>query len=170
MEDLSVYHRPITAMFKMPKTEAEWEPYRLSEEQVRFFHEHGYLSGIKMLDEEQVTVLRDELALLMDPEHPRHALFRECHGNESVDTDAVLFHSLGHWRIEKGFHDVIWNPAFVMAASQLLGDQSVRFWHDQLFCKPARHGGVVAWHQDYSYWTRTVKMQHLTCWTALDDS
>ncbi|HLU89219.1 MAG TPA: phytanoyl-CoA dioxygenase family protein [Cyclobacteriaceae bacterium] len=170
MEDLSVYHRPITAMFKMPKTEAEWEPYRLSEEQVRFFHEHGYLSGIKMLDEEQVTVLRDELALLMDPEHPRHALFHEFHSNESADPNAVLFHSLGHWRIEKGFHDVIWNPAFVMAASQLLGDQSVRFWHDQLFCKPARHGGVVAWHQDYSYWTRTVKMQHLTCWTALDDS
>jgi len=157
-------------MFKMPKTEAEWEPYRLSEEQVRFFHEHGYLSGIKMLDEEQVTVLRDELALLMDPEHPRHALFHEFHSNESADPNAVLFHSLGHWRIEKGFHDVIWNPAFVMAASQLLGDQSVRFWHDQLFCKPARHGGVVAWHQDYSYWTRTVKMQHLTCWTALDDS
>ena len=47
---------------------------------------------------------------------------------------------------------------------------AVRFWHDQLFCKPARHGGVVAWHQDYSYWTRTVPMNHLTCWIALDDA
>jgi ectoine hydroxylase-related dioxygenase (phytanoyl-CoA dioxygenase family) len=46
----------------------------------------------------------------------------------------------------------------------------VRFWHDQLFCKPAHHGGVVAWHQDYSYWTRTEPMSHLTCWIALDDS
>jgi ectoine hydroxylase-related dioxygenase (phytanoyl-CoA dioxygenase family) len=46
----------------------------------------------------------------------------------------------------------------------------VRFWHDQLFCKPAHHGGVVAWHQDYSYWTRTVEMQHLTCWCGLDDA
>jgi len=46
----------------------------------------------------------------------------------------------------------------------------VRFWHDQLFCKPAHHGGVVAWHQDYSYWTRTRPMEHLTCWIALDDS
>jgi len=56
-----------------------------------------------------------------------------------------------------------------MPASQLLGG-AVRFWHDQLFCKPARHGGVVAWHQDYSYWTRTEPMAHLTCWIALDDS
>jgi ectoine hydroxylase-related dioxygenase (phytanoyl-CoA dioxygenase family) len=46
----------------------------------------------------------------------------------------------------------------------------VRFWHDQLFCKPARDGGVVAWHQDYSYWTRTQPMAHLTCWIGLDDS
>ena len=55
------------------------------------------------------------------------------------------------------------------AASQLLGG-AVRFWHDQLFCKPAKHGGVVAWHQDYSYWTRTKPMAHLTCWIGLDDS
>jgi hypothetical protein len=37
-------------------------------------------------------------------------------------------------------------------ASQLLGGE-VRFWHDQIFYKPAHHGGVVIWHQDYSYWT-----------------
>jgi ectoine hydroxylase-related dioxygenase (phytanoyl-CoA dioxygenase family) len=46
----------------------------------------------------------------------------------------------------------------------------VRFWHDQLFCKPAKHGGVVAWHQDYSYWTRTKPLAHLTAWIALDDA
>jgi ectoine hydroxylase-related dioxygenase (phytanoyl-CoA dioxygenase family) len=68
-----------------------------------------------------------------------------------------------------GFHDVLWNPAFTIPASQLLGGP-VRFWHDQLFCKPAHHGGVVAWHQDYSYWTRTQPLAHLTCWIGLDDS
>lgn len=170
MEDLSKYHRPITDLFKTPQTEKEWEPYKLSKEQVEFFHEEGYLAGIKLLDDRQIDQLREELDRLMDPDHPAHHLFHEFHSNESSDPNAVLFHSLGHWRLEKGFHDVIWNPAFVMAASQLLGDRSVRFWHDQLFCKPARHGGVVAWHQDYSYWTRTIKMQHLTCWTALDNA
>ena len=28
----------------------------------------------------------------------------------------------------------------------------------------------MAWHQDYSYWTRTRPMAHLTCFIALDDT
>jgi ectoine hydroxylase-related dioxygenase (phytanoyl-CoA dioxygenase family) len=28
---------------------------------------------------------------------------------------------------------------------------------------------VVAWHQDFSYWTWTSPMAHLTAWIALDD-
>lgn len=170
MQDLSLIHKPITGLFPYPKTQEEWEPYRLSQEQVDFFHEQGYLSGIKLLDENQIEILKKELDEVADPKHPFHHLFHEFHSNESDDPNTVLFHSLGHWRISKAFHDVIWNPAFVMAASQLLGNQKVRFWHDQLFCKPAHHGGVVAWHQDYSYWTRTIKMQHLTCWCGLDDA
>ncbi len=170
VKDLSKIHHPIGTLFQMPKTPEEWEPYRLSEEQVAHFHEFGYVSGIKLLEPDQVSVLNRELTEIMDPEHPGNALFHEFHTNESNDPDSVLFHSLGHWRISEAFHDVLWNPAFLMAASQLLEDKAVRFWHDQLFCKPAQHGGVVAWHQDYSYWTRTIAMQHLTCWTGLDDA
>jgi ectoine hydroxylase-related dioxygenase (phytanoyl-CoA dioxygenase family) len=81
----------------------------------------------------------------------------------------VLFHALGAWRVSPAFHDLLWNPAFVVAASQLLGGP-VRFWHDQLFCKPPRQGGVVAWHQDYSYWTRTEPACHITLNLVLDDA
>ncbi len=157
-------------MFSWPESDEEWNAYRLSDEQVHFFHENGYLSNVRLLNEDQVEQLREEQAAIADPNHPGNHLFYEFASNESTDPDTVLFHSLGHWRITPGFHDVLWNPAFVMAASQLLGDVAVRFWHDQLFCKPAKHGGVVAWHQDYSYWTRTKSMQHLTCWVGLDDS
>ena len=154
---------------ELPAGEA-WERYRLTDAQLAFFEENGFLSGVKILDDDQVDALRLELEQLMDPGHPGHHLFYEFHSNESSDPDTVLFHSLGHWRITPGFHDVLWNPRFVVPASQLLGGKAVRFWHDQLFCKPARHGGVVAWHQDYSYWTRTTPLQHLTCWVGLDDA
>ena len=141
----------------------------MSDEQIAHYHEHGYLSGVRILNDAQVEALRNELAVLFQPDHPGHELWYEYHSNESNSPDHVLFHALGAWRITPGFHDILWAPAFVMAASQLL-DGAVRFWHDQLFCKPAKHGGVVAWHQDYSYWTRTEPMTHLTCWIGLDEA
>ena len=168
-EDLSRFHGPVSGLFPRPATAPEWEAYRLSDEQVRFYREHGYLAGIHMLNEEQIEVLRQELAELSDPAHPGHELFYEFNANESADPDRVLFHALGAWRITPGLHDQLWNPAFVVAAAQLL-DGPVRFWHDQIFYKPAHHGGVVIWHQDYSYWTRTRPMAHLSCWIGLDGS
>lgn len=168
--DLSTRHGLVSDLFNIPASHDAWEQYRLSEEQVAFFHENGYLHNIKILDEHQVEKLKQELEEVTDPNHPGNHLFYEFSSNESLDPDTVLFHSLGHWRITEGFHDILWNPAFVVPASQLLGDVAVRFWHDQLFSKPAKHGGVVAWHQDYSYWTRTKSMQHLTCWVGLDNA
>ncbi|MGB5662947.1 phytanoyl-CoA dioxygenase family protein [Eudoraea sp.] len=170
IKDLADYHELVSDLFKQPKSREEWDQYRLSDEQVAHFHEYGYLSGIKLLEDDQIEVLRDQLTEVMDPKHPAHDLFYEFHSNESQNSDSILFHSLGQWRITNAFHDILWNPAFLMAAHQLLENKPVRFWHDQLFYKPAKHGGVVAWHQDYSYWTRTVAMQHLTCWTGLDDA
>jgi ectoine hydroxylase-related dioxygenase (phytanoyl-CoA dioxygenase family) len=166
VEDLSHYHHPVSDVF--PRDE-DWSRYRLSDEQIAFYEEHGYLAGLKMLDDAQLDALREELAALVDPAHPGHELFYEYNANESADPSQILFHALGAWRIKPGLHDLLWHPAFTVRAAQLLGG-AVRFWHDQIFYKPAHHGGVVIWHQDYSYWTRTIPMAHISCWIGLDDS
>jgi ectoine hydroxylase-related dioxygenase (phytanoyl-CoA dioxygenase family) len=166
--DLSTRHEPVGTLLG-DALSRDPRQFRLSDAQLAFYHQHGYLAGVRLLDDEQVEVLRGELAELVEASHPGNALFYEYHSNESADAARVLFHALGAWRITPGFHDLLWNPAFTVPASQLL-DGAVRFWHDQLFCKPARHGGVVAWHQDFSYWTRTRPMAHLSCWIGLDDA
>ena len=163
--DLSTRHELVGDLLSLPRTADEWQRYRLTDEQVAFYHEQGYLPGIRVLTDEQIETLRAELADLFNPRHVGRELWYEYHSNESANPNTVLFHALGAWRITPSFHDVLWHPAFTMAASQLLGG-AVRFWHDQLFCKPAKHGGLVAWHQDYSYWTRTKPMAHLT--TAIE--
>ena len=167
--DLSLQHKPVGSLFSFPENTDERMPFRLSTEQVEFYHENGYVSGIDILNDSEVDALCQELASLYDPEHPAADWWYEFNSNESADPSRVLFHALGAWRISPGFHDILWNPTFTVPASQLLGG-AVRFWHDQLFCKPAQHGGVVAWHQDYSYWTRTQPMAHLSCWIGLDDA
>jgi ectoine hydroxylase-related dioxygenase (phytanoyl-CoA dioxygenase family) len=168
-EDLSKYHQLLGNLFALPGDTFEWNRYRITNEQIEFYKSNGYLAGIRMLSDEQVEVLRAELAKLIDPAQTNSELFYEYHSNEATDPSKTLFHALGAWRVASGFHDLLWNPAFLMPASQLLGGP-VRFWHDQIFYKPSHHGGVVAWHQDYSYWTRTKPMAHLSCWIGLDDS
>lgn len=169
VEDLSRHHNLVGNIFSQPGTAEEWMQYRLTDEQVKFYQENGYLAGIRLLNDEQIELLRNELDELVDPVHPGNGLFYEFNSNESADPAKILFHALGAWRVTPGFHDLLWNSAFCMPASQLL-EGPVRFWHDQLFYKPAHHGGVVIWHQDYSYWTRTRPMAHLSCWIGLDDS
>lgn len=168
-QDLSRFQHPIGDLFTAVKDASDWESRRLSLEQIAFYRANGYLAGIRLLDDEQVERLRSELAQLSEPSHPGNELFYEYHSNESTDPRRILFHALGAWRVAAGFHDLLWNPAFLLPASQLL-EGPVRFWHDQIFYKPAHHGGVVAWHQDYSYWTRTTPMAHLSCWIGLDGS
>lgn len=169
MDDLAQYGYPLGRLFDPVGVRDGLARYRLSDDQVRSFDQHGYVASVRVLTEEQVALLVEELRSLMDPAHPGRSLFYECHTNESGDPDNVLFHALGAWRISPAFHDLLWHPGVTVPAAQLLGGP-VRFWHDQLFCKPPRHGGVVSWHQDYSYWTRTQPMAHLTCWIALDDA
>ncbi|HET9527073.1 MAG TPA: phytanoyl-CoA dioxygenase family protein [Pyrinomonadaceae bacterium] len=164
-KDLSRYHHPITDLFATN----DFERCLLTEDQVSFYRENGYLAGVKVLNHRQLDALRDELAELVDPSHPGHELFYEFNANESADPSKILFHALGAWRIKPALHDLLWHAAFVVPAAQLLGG-AVRFWHDQIFYKPAHHGGVVIWHQDYSYWTRTTPVAHISCWIGLDDS
>lgn len=165
MSDLSKTHCLITDLFTTDPSSAS----PLSDQQLHDFSRDGYVAGPTVLSERQLDVLRRELAEMTQPDHSGRNHWYEYHSNESANPDTVLFHALGAWRVRPGFHDALWNASVVVPAEQLL-EGPVRFWHDQLFCKPAEHGGVVAWHQDYSYWTRTTPMNHLTCWIALDDA
>ena len=166
--DLGLNSELLTSLFNAPQAPEEWLQFALNEEQVIQFKELGYLHGIKVLNSEQIKALSEELHEMVDPDHEGNEFFYEYHSNESEDPETAIFHALGAWRVRPTFHDVLWNPAFTMAAYQLLG-KNFRLFHDQLFSKPARHGGVVAWHQDFSYWTWTEPMSHLTCWIGLDD-
>jgi hypothetical protein len=154
---------------------SDWHQHQLSSDQVEQFWRDGYLSNVPVLIEEQCQLLLSDYKTFLDPNilHDGHGLFYEFHRNQSGDDDNVLLHALGQWRMSRAFHDLCFLPQIVCRAAQLVHPSQepsrLRFWHDQLFAKPPHHGGVVAWHQDYSYWTRTKPMMHITVHVALDD-
>src|SRR5262245_47663676 len=102
--DLSRRHDLVGDLLVLPKTAVECERYRLTDEQVAFYHEQGYLAGVRILTDEQIDKLRAELADFFQPEHNGHELWYEYHTNESAQPDKVLFHALGAWRLRPGFH------------------------------------------------------------------
>ena len=167
--DLGFYQKQITNIFSEPNSSKEWESYKLSDKQIKFYLDNGYIYNVKILNKNQLEILRNQLNEMLDPDHSGREYFYEYHINEATDKNQILFHALGAWRVRKAFHDLLWNPAFLVPAYQLLGS-SVRFFHDQIFYKPASNGSVVSWHQDFSYWTWTKPMSHLSCWIGLDKS
>ncbi|XP_065841249.1 phytanoyl-CoA dioxygenase domain-containing protein 1-like [Oscarella lobularis] len=175
VKDWSTESKPTGVLFKNPESTEEWRRFRLTPSQIDQYWRDGYLSNIRVLSEEMCDKLLEDYKQFLDPDkkHPGHGLFYEFHSNQSGDPENVLMHALGHWRITERFHDLVFLPAISVPASQIIDpsrkEYNIRLWHDQLFAKPPRHGGVVAWHQDYSYWTRTVPMRHLTVHVALDD-
>lgn len=147
--DYSTVHQPVGDLFDYSEG-AEWAKFKLSGEQVEKFWTDGFLLNVPVLTTEQCDRILDDYKYLMGEEkHPGMEMLYEYHSNQSGDPNNVLMHALGHWRLTKHFHDLVFLPQVVVAASQLLepdGTMSpVRFWHDQLFAKPPRHGGNVAW-------------------------
>jgi len=153
-----------------PDAETERERHRLSDEQVDFFHQHGFVRGGRVLDAPQIDALRAGLEDIRTGRNPRTGELYEIDEDYRRAPDRNVFHFLGAWLIDEAFHDLLFHPAITVKAAQLLGVPRPRFWHDQVFYKPPRHPGVVTWHQDYSYWTRATPAGHVTCWVGLDDA
>lgn len=148
---------------------ADRDRFALSDEAVAFYRENGYTKGPKVLDDTQLAALREGLEAIRNGSNERIGELYEVDDAWKKDPEKHVFHFLGAWMIDEAFHDILFHPGITVPVSQLLDTPNVRFWHDQVFYKPPRHPGVVAWHQDYSYWTRAVPQRHLTAWVALDD-
>lgn len=159
---LEQFHHPIGDQF-------QGELVALSTAQVEEFHERGCLTGLDVLPLEHVVELRRRLEAIGARLAELESELYEVEAAWRERPDEVVLHFLGAWRVDEWFHDLIFHPALIERARQVLGAERLRFWHDQVFWKPARHPGVVPWHQDYSYWTRTGPPAHATLFISLDD-
>ena len=54
--------------------------------------------------------------------------------------------------------------------ADLLASDDLKLYNDQLFMKPAYHGGEQDWHQDSQAWLNMFPMDMLAAWTAIDEA
>ena len=146
-----------------------WRDHLLQAEQVEAFERDGFIVGVPVLEADEVAELGarvDHIRTNLAEYEDRLYEVEQAHAERP---DEVVCHFLGGWLVDSALRELVFDPRITVPLAQLLGVQRLRFWHDQVFYKPARHPGVVPWHQDYSYWTRTAPPGHVSLILMLDD-
>jgi len=128
-------------------------PKILSREQISAFNRDGYLTGLRIFGEEEITEIRryfDEL------------LARTlAAGGDSYSI------STAHLRFGR-VYDILTDRRIVDRVKDLLGEDVIA-WGSHFFCKMPGDGKRVSWHQDSSYWPLTPS-KAVTAWLAIDDA
>src|SRR6476660_9954049 len=128
-------------------------PAILTRDQIAAFNRDGYLAGIRIFSEEEITGIRryfDELLAKT-----------LAAGGDSYSI------STAHLRHRRVF-DILTDLRLVACIRDLLGENVVA-WGSHFFCKMPGDGKRVSWHQDSSYWPLTPSMA-VTAWLAIDDA
>jgi len=140
----------------------------LSQTQIDEFKAKGYLRGTRVLTDEQVDLLRDEMARVIREVGTAAPQPVRC-ANLTGDPDHPVWQIVNIWEASAAYRELTHNPQIAEEIAQLTGATTLRIWHDQIQYKPASTGGVNMWHQDAPLWPILAPMTEVSAWVALDD-
>ena len=128
----------------------------ISDEQVRKYHDEGYVVAKNFFEIEEIELLRR--AAKEDRELDEHSFSRG--DGEGGAVRLSLWNHPG---------DTIYGmfarcESVVNSTEKILGGE-VYHYHSKMIMKDAKVGGAWTWHQDYGYWS--VSYTHLTLPTIL---
>lgn len=142
----------------------------LTEEQIRFYHEQGYLSipNIMPLDEvEWMREIYDRLFIEM-PGREKGDSF-DLAGLDEADKPAVLPQILGPAHYAPDLLESQLHVNVDHVVKQLLGAEAVSGDAHMIF-KPAKIGAATPWHQDEAYWDPALNYTSLSVWVPLQEA
>lgn len=142
----------------------------LGQASLEAFARDGFLGPIDVLSPPEVAEVRAAVADVIAGLDAHRDRLYEVEQAFTARPHEVVCHFLGGWLVHPRLRDLVFDARLTAPCAQLLGVDRLRFWHDQVFAKPPHHPGVVPWHQDYSYWTRTAPACHITVNLMLDDA
>ncbi|MBM7564175.1 phytanoyl-CoA dioxygenase family protein [Paenibacillus sacheonensis] len=147
--------------------------YQVTEEDKKRFDEDGYWISPKLIDDETIQRLREAHERIWNKKHDGHGL---PFYHYSLPENPLAIRKLDNgWWINDEVRSVVTNRNLGHMAAELLNEDSIRLWHDQVIYKPGTNGqetkaGNVGWHQDYGYWRNSSTSNMVTVWIALQDT
>ena len=139
--------------------------YPITEAQVRFYDENGYIQLDNVLDSAEVEVLRDALARAVEDKKKYNLNL----GPRSDEGYAKVFLQMVNlWERYPVIEEYVHNRRVAEIARRFTRSSFVRLWHDQALIKYPKESKPTAWHQDTVYWPMN-EAGGLSCWMALDE-
>ena len=140
------------------------DDYPISDEQVRFYQENGFIQLPDVLSPEEVEEAR---------RHLDEAMSLQLTGGLDrtglrSDYDRVFLQKVNLWRDHEGIRELVFHPRLARIARRLSEAEGIRLWHDHALIKPNQDSKASPWHQDLPYWPMD-RSGALSCWLALDD-
>ena len=139
------------------------DEYPISDEQVRFYGENGYIQLHNVLSPAEVEEARAHLAEAMSMQ-----LAGGLDRTGRSEYDRVFLQKVNLWRDHEGIRELVCHPRLAGIARRLTGAERIRLWHDHALIKPHTDSKPSPWHQDLPYWPMN-ETGALSCWLALDD-
>jgi non-heme Fe2+,alpha-ketoglutarate-dependent halogenase len=124
----------------------------LTLDEVRSYHEDGYISPIRVFDEEETRTLRRRFEALVAHE-----------GGKLSRPTNTRPHLLLKW-----IDDLIRDPRILDRVEAVLGP-NILCWASGFFAKAPGDGTFVSWHQDATYWGLSSN-DVVTAWIAFSPS
>ncbi|WP_309121052.1 phytanoyl-CoA dioxygenase family protein [Paenibacillus sp.] len=147
--------------------------YQVTEEDKARFQKDGYWISPKLLDDDAIGRLRQAHERIWKRDfdgdgYPMHPI--------PVPFDPLAIKKTENgWWINDEVRAIVTDPELGRMAADLLNEDEIRLWHDQVIYKPGAGDketklGNVGWHQDYGYWRASSTTNMVTVWIALQDT
>ena len=141
----------------------------LTDEQVMFYRENGFLSIERITTDAEVawlTEVYDDLFKVRAGEDK--GMFYDLAAPRAHDGRDLLPQVLGPDLTVPELRESQYYRNAVKLGTQLLAvDEEINAGGHMIF-KPAKYGAATPWHQDEAYWNPDVYLNSLSVWTTLD--
>lgn len=150
---------------KLQEGATRMKHYPLTEQQIAFFRENGFVQLDNVLTPEELEALRCAADEVLSRRYEDARIETSA---ANPEYEKVFVQKVNLWRVHEGIRQYTFHPRIAEIARQLIGAPRVRLWHDQLLTKMPGDSKPSPWHQDRPYWPM-IGYDQLSCWMALDD-
>ncbi|MFD2932493.1 phytanoyl-CoA dioxygenase family protein [Spirosoma flavum] len=137
--------------------------YTVSPEAIAFYREKGY---VKLKDVLSPTVLDYYGSIITDLVFRLNTLIKPM--EERTTYERAFLQIMNLWREDEEAKAFVFSKRLAKIATDLMGVQGVRIYHDQaLYKEPS--GGITPWHADQFYWP-LASPNTVTVWIPLQET